>query len=276
MRRVGIIICMAVGLLLNPDAGQAQVIVPSFESSLIPGGVGIIVGLSDEGSIGLADGRELVLDDIVLPLKPLNYNIDTDWPLGRALEDAILAFGGDRPVSLFSLPRAADRYGRSPVYLEQDGRWLQKELLRSGFARLAVEVSRAHEEFWQAEDEARRKRLGLWRHPAFKVRCAHEVRFYETGYEIIQGQVKDVAQVRNIIYLNFGDDWREDFTVRVLVKRGGNEAELSYEVLKNLEGHQIEVRGWLFAAGGPMIEATFPGQIRLTSRMTPDLITGCS
>ncbi len=63
-------------------------------------------------------------------------------------------------------------------------------------------------------------------------------------------------------YLNFGDDWRTDFTISIapksvrLFKAAGIE-------LGTYEGRSVRVRGWLKSFNGPMIEATHPEQIEV-------------
>ncbi len=72
----------------------------------------------------------------------------------------------------------------------------------------------------------------------------------------------DVAEVRTGVYLNFEENWREDFTVfipkRDLRRFGGKEHELGL-----LEGRIIRVRGWLKLRNGPMIDVSHPEQIEI-------------
>ena len=64
------------------------------------------------------------------------------------------------------------------------------------------------------------------------------------------------------MYLNFGNDWKTDFTVtlgpmaRRLFKKAGIEP-------LSLEGKRIRARGWLKKRNGPMIEASHPEQIEV-------------
>jgi hypothetical protein len=68
--------------------------------------------------------------------------------------------------------------------------------------------------------------------------------------------------VRGRAYLNFGADWKQDFTVtlapavRRLFEAEGHDP-------RAYEGRRIRVRGWLKSFNGPMIEATHPEQIEL-------------
>ena len=77
------------------------------------------------------------------------------------------------------------------------------------------------------------------------------------------------ARVRGRLYLNFGDDWRTDFTVTVapgdarlfdddpvwapLLDAAGG--------LAGLADRRVRVRGWLGRYNGPEITLTHPEQI---------------
>ena len=70
------------------------------------------------------------------------------------------------------------------------------------------------------------------------------------------------AAVRGRIYLNYGADWRRDFTVtldRDTVQRFKAEGidPLAYEA------RRLRVRGWVKSFNGPMIEVTHPEQIEV-------------
>ena len=73
-----------------------------------------------------------------------------------------------------------------------------------------------------------------------------------------------VAEVRGRIYLNFGDDWRRDFTVRIAPRDKRAFARAGLDLLA-LEGRTIRVRGWIKWRDGPMIDATHPEQIELVT-----------
>ena len=81
-------------------------------------------------------------------------------------------------------------------------------------------------------------------------------------FELVEGRVRDVATVRNRSYVNFGDDWKTDFTltmtsrVRRLFDRQGVD-------LEGLEGRLVRARGWIKSYNGPMIEISHPEQIEI-------------
>ncbi len=146
--------------------------------------------------------------------------------------------------------------------VDPDGEWIQAALLAAGMARVYSfrDNRTAVRTMYGLEAEARRARRGIWAHPFYRVRAPGEL-FRDIGsFQVVAGRVRAVATVRGTTYLNFGPDWRSDFTVMLKgrARRLFREAGLSP---KALEGHRIRVRGWLRKRNGPMIEATHPEQI---------------
>ena len=56
---------------------------------------------------------------------------------------------------------------------------------------------------------------GLWRQPAFAPRPADQLADAVGSFQIVHGRVLRVAPTDHYVYLNFGADWRSDFTVRL-------------------------------------------------------------
>ena len=68
--------------------------------------------------------------------------------------------------------------------------------------------------------------------------------------------------VRGRGYLNFGENWREDFTVSI-APRDRRRFEAAGIAVEDYEGRLVRVRGWVDSFNGPMIEATHPEQIEV-------------
>jgi hypothetical protein len=69
--------------------------------------------------------------------------------------------------------------------------------------------------------------------------------------------------IRRWAYINFGADWRKDFTVSIRRRDLRDFRKAWGERLKKLEGKAVRVRGWLRLRNGPMIEATHAEQIEV-------------
>jgi hypothetical protein len=79
---------------------------------------------------------------------------------------------------------------------------------------------------------------------------------------LVRGRVRAVARAQEFVYLNFGEDWRRDFTVRAAARDAAGFARQGLD-LEQLAGQEVLVRGPLFEANGPMIELVHPAQIEV-------------
>jgi len=73
--------------------------------------------------------------------------------------------------------------------------------------------------------------------------------------------------VRGITYINFGDDWKRDFTVAISSKYKVNFKGLDWKFL-SLENKWIRIRGQLRTYNGPYMELYFPEQIEFLEHGT--------
>ncbi len=154
-------------------------------------------------------------------------------------------------IRLRLLSDKPDRYGRkaAQVYLS-DGRWLQGELVRHN---LAIPYPYSGE-------EALIRDLYLLENPNSLSALSQDLP--RESFAIITGQVIDVAQIKGKTYLNFGANWRTDFTVRL-----NKEAQKNFRAFSldppTLKGKKIRIRGWVFEENGPMIAPLYPAQIEI-------------
>ncbi len=228
-------------------------------------GAARVIEIVDGDTLVLEDGREVRLVGIQAPKLPLGRPNFKAWPLGDDAKAALAALALDKVVTLSYGGRRVDRYKRQLAHLHDSaGNWIQAELLRQGMARVySFADNRAVVgELLSFEQEAREARRGVWRHPFYYVRDAMDLAGAIGGFHVVEGTVQAVATVRNWTYLNFGDDWRTDFTVSI----GTRARRLFPDSMLdagNLEGRHIRVRGWVQSRNGPMIEATHPEQIEI-------------
>lgn len=203
------------------------------------------------------------------------------WPLAEDArrELAELALGHPVRLSFEGLP--LDRYRRliAHVHVERNhhharsqepGIWLQRAMLARGMARvhsLADNRSRVAE-MLAAEGDARAAARGIWAHPFYRIRTATEAGADIDTFQIVEGVVRDRARVRDRVYLNFGRDWRTDFTVAIDTRLLPVFEESGLDPMA-LKGRRIRVRGWIESRNGPLIEATHPEQIEILPEAAP-------
>lgn len=238
---------------------------------LEPGPARAVVKVIDGETLGLDDGTQVRLIGALIPRALDGGAEDGAWPLENEAKAKLEALALGKSVELGLAGRRKDRYQRllAHVFVREGSErsWVQGELLRGGHARayaLPGSID-CQEDLIAAERQARDAGIGLWGHAAYQVRRADrpaELLRFRSTFQLVEGQVLSAADVRGRMYLNFGDDWRDDFTVTV---RPANKSlfEKAGLDLKALERRRVRVRGWIERRSGPLIEAYHPSQIEV-------------
>ena len=150
------------------------------------------------------------------------------------------------------------------VVIDENENWVQGVLVRLGLARVRSERSNPAmiRDLYKLEEEARAEKLGLWAFDQYKVLTPDEAESKINSFQIIEGTVTSSARQSSNIYINFGADWRTDFTITIKPSdaRGfykGNLDPLS------LNGKKIRVRGWVNSYNGPTIEIDHPERLEI-------------
>lgn len=244
-------------------------LIPSAAGSYDPkalftdGGAAVVRDVIDGDTVLLEDGRQVRLVGIQAPKPPLGREGGREsfraWPLADAAKARLEELAAGERVGLFYGGRAEDRYGRRLAHLWlADGRWAQRQMLLAGLARVYTFADNraGAAQLLAAEAEARAAGRGIWADPYYAARTPDEASDFYDSFQIVDGTIRSAALVRGTLYLNFGENWRRDFTVRILRKHARH-----FPDADAFEGRRVEVRGWLFARNGPMIDATHPEQI---------------
>jgi len=229
-------------------------------AGLSPAADGVVRAVGDDGVLVLEDARRVRLAALRLPHAtdlPPDASADERTRVAAwagAARDRLRAVCVGRPVRLWTPRVARDRYGRvvAQVVLSPGVGWLQADLIGRGLARVATMPGAAAgaDRLLRLEARARIARRGLWDDPLYAPRAPTETWPWIGTFQIVRGTVRDAARVRGRVYLNFGPDWRRDFTVMVERPR---DAGLAVADLLDLKHQFIQVRGWLFPTNGPMI-----------------------
>ncbi len=141
-----------------------------------------------------------------------------------------------------------DRYGRAKVITNQESLLSQGKVVMDGSVENPV---------WRlAEQAARRARRGLW--TTLPLLTAHQMGEGTGEFSLVRGRVQSFFQSYDDRYLNFGPDWKTDFTLRI-PRRYWKQ----FPDTKKLVGKNIEARGILHTRNGAMITLLSPGQIEV-------------
>lgn len=211
----------------------------------------------------LADGRVVRLAGIRVPGDAGSEVGVQSWAeRARAELDRLL---DGQSVRMAAAEVGHDRYGRLVAHLERsDGLWLQGALLERGLVQVQTRPGEAlrAERMLTIERAARDGRRGLWADGAFSARDAGALDGDPGSFRIVQGRVVRVAPTERFVYLNFGADWRRDFTVRIAKGLARSLAESGLDVT-TLAGRRVEIRGLVLEAGGPLIELSHAEQMQI-------------
>ncbi len=222
--------------------------------------------------IHVEGGSELRLAGLLVPRTPRSAKD------AEGTKAATVALSHLRKVltgaRLKALPAVkADRHGRKWAQLfvnSGDGlsySWLQADLVAAGIARVspAARGSACAKQLLEIEKRARSKKVGIWTQKKFaelEAWATRKLRRRENSFQLVRGVVADVAETKRMTYVNFGKDWRTDFTVNIS-PRAAKRFKASGFSPVSLKGKTVRVRGWVSYANGPMIRVRSAEQIEI-------------
>ncbi len=251
----------AASSMAKPDFTQLEEIGTARVIAIVDGDT-IVLDTPINGS------REVRLVGIQAPKLPLGRKDFIPWPLGEPSKQTLSTLALHKDVILYTTSHGMDRHGRLLAHLKTtDGVWLQGMMLSLGMARVysLPDNRQLVREMLTQETQARLKKLGIWDHSFYAVRTPQETAALVGRFEVIEGKVLHTTKVKNIIHLNFGEDWRTDFTLSIEKKNWKifKESTPNLESLLSLTGKNIRVRGWLKDNSGPSLGITHPEQIEI-------------
>ncbi len=277
---LGLVLALLLAGVASAVEGDKPPPLPTGLRDLDAGHVDIAI---DGQTLRLSDGRVVRLAGIMAPRPPLGWQAGKRWRRSAEAADALDALVADRGILLFGRGKAlgADRHDRLLAQVTRDdGLWLQGALLTAGLVRVHTAAGDAEiaAALYAAEETARIAGRGIWADPYYEVRCAGEMDNATDAVRVVQGRILAVADINGALYLNFGADWRLDFTIRVerrdRRRLGWREKPLMLEGVA-LEGALVEVRGWVYWFNGPAMDLDHGARLRLLAEASPLAIPAC-
>lgn len=196
---------------------------------------------------------------------------ETNKPLYGEMKKSLEALISDQSLLLYvPLTRSGEaeqmqnRMGHTLVQAvrEKDKIWVQGILLNQGMARVRTTPDETvlAADLLRQEDKARKVKRGLWKDADYAVFAADHIPDNFYGFGIVEGTIHSVSAVRNTIFLNFGDNWREDFSLglspearRAFAKDGAN--------VMSWGGEHVRVRGNIRQYNGAFIDLDHSAQV---------------
>lgn len=249
-------------------------------SKLIAGETGTVARVIDGDSLVLESGLRVAMAGIQAP-KPSRYDnrvgkTNPPWPLADQARDTLQALVQGQKIQLFYGGKERDRYDRAVAQVfvldknAETGIWLQHAMVKAGMVR--VYSWQGHEQdntaLLSAEQDARKNAVGIW--DTAKTGGFYDIRKpnpdplaqYVDSVQIVEGIIVKTADVRGTIYLNFGADYRTDFTIAISKKSRRAFKHADYDPL-TLTGAHVRVRGYLELYGGPIIWLNNPNRLEV-------------
>lgn len=214
----------------------------------------------DDGGFVTSDGEEVRLSGV------LAFGAGGEAasePAASAARDALSKILRDRTVTIAPADTARDRYGRTIAQVFADGTWVQAVLLQAGEVRAAPDRASAScaRALLAAETEARERRVGRWR-GGFRVQDPDSIRNRVGSFQIVEGSVVTASVTRGRAFINFGADYRTDFTVTIEPEDMRAFRQAKFDV-PSLAGKRVRVRGWVEFYNGPEITIATPAAIEV-------------
>jgi len=117
------------------------------------------------------------------------------------------------------------------------------------------------EQLYALEAEARKDKIGIWAEES-AILTPEEAERHINSFQIVKGRVRSAAIKQNRIYLNFGHNWRTDFTVSIAPEDRKFFSKAGYNPLE-WNGRDVRVRGWIEDYNGAYIEINHPTAIEI-------------
>ena len=221
-------------------------------------------------SFATQDGLEIRLAGVMGP----GESGETVTPsVSDAAREALSGALRAGPLTLAAMG-TPDRYGRMTAQVFAGGAWIQGTLLSSGVLRTSPDGASLScaRQLLEAEDRARVAQSGHWSDGAFALRTPEQLRSRVGTFQIVEGEVTTASTNKGRAYINFGADYKTDFTVTV----GPDDLKLFRQArfdVKKLAGKHVRVRGWIELYNGPEMEISTPAAIQLLDEPPPAVAT---
>lgn len=228
--------------------------------------------LGERGRVArVLDGDTLELET-GLRVHLVSLQAPRDPPWGDRARAALERLALQRQVELHygglaRLPQN-DRYPKEAALAHlfvrtEGGRWIwaQQALLREGLAWVHSRKDNLARipRMLQEEAKARQAGLGLWGEKRYAVRRADQP--IEAGaFAVVEGVVRTIEEREDRLYLNFGEDYRTDFTI--LIEAGDLPGFMGMDP-RSLSERRVRVRGYVSERGGPLMRIDHAAQIEL-------------
>jgi len=156
-----------------------------------------------------------------------------------------------------------DRYGRLLGYCFVDDLLINEKMIKEGYAVLYTFPPNVRyvDLFVKAQKKARKNKRGLWSEHA--VISHQEAQGYIGQARTVRGKIISAYDFGEIIFLNFGPDYRKDFTAVIFKSILPFFEQKGINPVYFYEGKLVEVTGMIGERKGPSIIVNSPKEIKV-------------
>lgn len=223
-----------------------------------------VTEIIDGDTIRLDNGivvRYLGIDTPEKRIKKGERWIDAPQPFSREATEANRALVLGKQVTVEYDVERRDKYGRTLGYVFSGDVLVNRALLEQGYAVLYSRPPNVKyvDELVAAQAQARREGRGLW--GAYERLDAGDAGQYVGQIRSVRGRVSGTYRSSECVFLNFGKDWRTDFTVVIFNNSLPAFGKKGIDPVSFYKGKTVEVTGRIREYNGPEIIVNIPEEI---------------
>lgn len=246
---------------------------PADFSELRSQGLVLVDQVIDPLRLRLQDGRIIQLTGLEIPgleaSDPGDQAAQTFEWLKKTVEKKQVTFYQTK----HEIEGRRNRMGHYLGHIEtrEDKVWLQGAYLLNGWAH--IQPSPLHTEMATQmlafQSLAMEGKRGLWADEKQTILGPENAADKMNGWAIVEGTIVKAAMSNNTVYLNFGEDWRKDFTIGIdpEVRRQLSKKQIS---AIDLQGRHVRVYGWVESYNGPFIKLSNAAWLEILPESVPD------
>jgi micrococcal nuclease len=234
---------------------------PAFDYSSIS-----IVEVIDGDTVKLSNGRLLRYIGIDTPETSEMKNgvfRDNPQPFSRRASDYNRDLVLGKKVRVEFDIQKTDRYSRLLGYCFLDDTFVNQKLLEEGLAVLYTYPPNVKyvDRLYEAQKSARFYGKGLWGEG--EIIDADQAHRYIGQTRVVRGRVLSTYATESCVYLNFGKNYKDDFTVVIFSNSLKFFNDEGIDPRDFYRDKMVEVRGRLRSRNGPQIIANSPYEIEV-------------
>ncbi len=260
MKLILTIFSILTSIFFNHAALAIELTAPNFDE-MRKIGIGKVSEVVNPLTIKLEDGRFIQLAGLDYPDLDFYDSGDLSITANKILDD----FLKNKKIIIYQTKsKDHGRVNRMGYHIAHIVRadsetWVQGMMLSLGVARVRTSKynSEMATEMLASEKRARHDKLGLWGMDQYKILSPYEAEKHIGSYQIVEGKVNNASMHKNKLYLNFGNNWREDFTIAISAFDLRNFTKKKIDPQK-WNGKLLRVRGWVESYNGPYMEIDHP------------------